>query len=365
MTHQAAIGLDVELVVLAADPGDPVAQVSASIVHGEPDADGLARLARRCEVVTFDHEGVDPALLAEIDRQGTPVRPGPFTLQFAVDKLAQRRHLQRAGLPVPPFAEVAPGEMARVQDLAARHGWPVALKAPTGGYDGRGVWIVDDAESAREVVESVRAPLVVEQAVPIEREVAVVIARRPAGEQVVYPVVETVQLDGICHRVVAPSGLAPPVERRALEVAAAVADAVDAVGILAVELFVTAGGEVIVNEIAARPHNSAHFSIEGARTSQFENHLRAVLDWPLGSTELTAPAVVMANVIATDDTTDPVAALPAVLSSGPVHVHLYGKAARPGRKIGHVTVTSGTVVEASRLADAAARLLSAPGGITS
>ena len=361
MTHQAAIGLDVEFVVLAESPDDPVAQVSPRIVLGSPDREGLRALGERCDVVTFDHEGVEPELLEELHAAGHPVRPGPFTLRYAVDKLAQRRHLASAGLAVPAFAEVSPGDLDPVERLAAEHGWPLVLKAPTGGYDGRGVWMVDGPDAARRLLAEVDRSMLVEEAVAIEREIAVVIARRPGGEQAMYPAVRTVQRDGICHEVVAPAGLAADVESRALHLAHAVADAVDAVGILAVELFVTTGGDVVVNEIAARPHNSAHFTIEGAQTSQFENHLRAVLDWPLGPTELTAPSVVMANIIAADETTDPAARLPEALASGTVHVHLYGKSARSGRKIGHVTALAETPSEAFDLAAGAARLLSAPG----
>jgi 5-(carboxyamino)imidazole ribonucleotide synthase len=287
------------------------------------------------------------------------VWPGATTLTCAVDKLVQRRTLQAAGLPVPVFDQAR--SAADVERFGDEHGWPVAVKTPTGGYDGRGVWLATDLAGAAEPLALGRT-LLVEEGLDLSAELAVVLARRPGGETVVYPLLETVQRDGICQQVRVPAGVDQDLVTQARDVALAVAEAVEAVGILAVELFVATDGRLLVNEIAARPHNSGHLSIEACETSQFENHLRAVLDLPLGSTELRRPAAVMANILATDETTDPHRRLSDALELGPVHVHLYGKASRKGRKIGHVTVLADTVPVAADLAVRAATVLGGPGG---
>jgi 5-(carboxyamino)imidazole ribonucleotide synthase len=356
MLAQAAIGPGFGVEVLAAPGETSAADVTPAVTWGHPARDTLRDLAERVDVVTFDHEGVDPAVVAELVAEGHLVRPGPVTLTCAVDKLAQRRRLSEAGLPVPPFAAVDDADgLAR---FAAEHGWPVAIKTPTGGYDGRGVWLAGDLAAAAEPLGLGRT-LLVEEGLDLAGELAVVLARRPAGETVVYPLLETVQEDGICVQVRAPAPVDPDLAARAEALALAVAEAVEAVGVLAVELFATTDGRLLVNEIAARPHNSGHLSIEACETSQFENHLRAVLDLPLGPTTLRRPAAAMVNVLAVDGTTDPHRHLSKVYDLGPVHVHLYGKAARAGRKIGHVTVLGDAVEEAAAAAVEAASLLGA------
>ena len=359
MMVQAAIGPDIGIEVLAA-PGDTAAPaVVPAVMWGEPQLEALRELARDVDVITFDHEGVDPTLVASLVAEGLTVWPGATTLACAVDKLVQRRTLQAAGLPVPVFAEVHDAD--GVEGFAAEHGWPVALKTPTGGYDGRGVWLATDLDGAAEPLALGRA-LLIEEGLDLSAELAVVLARRPGGETVVYPLLETVQRDGICQQVRVPAGVDPELAEQARDVARALAEAVEAVGILAVELFLTTDGRLLVNEIAARPHNSGHLSIEACETSQFENHLRAVLDLPLGPTELRRPAAVMANILAADETTDPHRRLADALEVGPVHVHLYGKAPRRGRKIGHVTALADTVPVAADLAVRAASVLGSPGG---
>jgi 5-(carboxyamino)imidazole ribonucleotide synthase len=356
MLQQAAIGPGIGVEVLAA-PGEVSApDVVPTIAWGSPGPDTLRRLAERVDVVTFDHEGVDPDTVADLADEGFVLRPGPATLIYATDKLAQRRHLQARGLPVPRFGEVR--DAAGLEAFAAEVGWPVAVKLPSGGYDGRGVWLARSTQDAAAPLSLGRA-LLVEEGLDLARELAVLVARRPAGDTVVYPVVETVQRDGICVEVQAPAVVPDDLAEAAEALGLAVADAVEAVGVLAVELFVTADGRLLVNEIAARPHNSGHLSIEACETSQFENHLRAVLDLPLGPTGLRRPAAVMANVLAADGSTDPHTALAEALALGPVHVHLYGKEPRPGRKIGHVTVLGGSATDASALAQRAAAVLGA------
>jgi len=338
MTHAAAIGLGVRLRVLAAAADDAAARVNPStVVDDWGSLEALRAFAAGCDVVTFDHELLDPAHLAALVDEGVALAPPPAAKRFAQDKLHQRRGLAAAGLAVPAFAEV--GERGHVAAFAEAHGWPAVLKATRGGYDGRGVWLVGADDVAAVWGEAARAgQLVVEAHVPVATELAVLVARTAAGDTAVYPVVETVQRDGICVETLAPARVEADVARRAGELGRRVADAVGAVGMCAVELFATPGGELVVNELALRPHNSGHWSIEGAVTSQFANHLRAVLGWPLGATEPTGAAVATVNLLGPADGSDPAQRLPRALEVADAHVHLYGKAARPGRKLGHVTV---------------------------
>lgn len=355
MTHQAAIPLGQSLRVLAVSENDPAALVARDVVLGtHTDLDALRAFAKGCEVVTFDHEHVPSEHLRALVAEGVKVHPGPDALQYAQDKLKMRVRLAELGLPVPPFAEVH--EVRDVLRFGAAHGWPCVLKAVRGGYDGRGVWMLNQPHSAELVVPELLeagTPLMVEQCVPMRRELAAVVARSPFGQGAAWPVVETVQSDGICVEVLAP---APGLDGAAAqELALKVADALGVVGVLAVELFETASG-VVVNELAMRPHNSGHWSIEGARTSQFEQHLRAVLDYPLGRTDLMAPAVVMANVLGASDTPamGPDERVHHLFARFPdAHLHLYGKEERPGRKVGHVTFLGddmASVRERARLA---------------
>jgi 5-(carboxyamino)imidazole ribonucleotide synthase len=364
MTHQAAIALGQSLRVLAASPDDPAALVSPDVVIGGPDERAaLAGFLPGCDVVTYDHEGVPAEPLGELAAAaGVPVRPGPKALLHAQDKLVMRERLSAMGVPCPPFRAVS--SAAEVVEFGATHGWPVMLKARRGGYDGRGVWPLDTPEAAAGLVGELVAagtPLLVEQRVAMRRELAALVARSPFGQGAVWPVVETVQRDGICVEVLAPApGLGPELAEGAQATALRIADELDVVGLLAVELFETADG-LLVNELAMRPHNSGHWTIEGSVTSQFEQHLRAVLDYPLGSTRTRAPVTVMANVLGGDPV--PPTGMDERLHhlSGrfpDVKVHLYGKGERPGRKIGHVTVLGAELEPVRRRAGLAAHWLS-------
>jgi 5-(carboxyamino)imidazole ribonucleotide synthase len=360
MTHQAAIPLGQSLRVLAVSENDPAALVARDVVLGtHTDLDALRAFAKGCEVVTFDHEHVPSEHLRALVAEGVKVHPGPDALQYAQDKLKMRVRLAELGLPVPPFAEVH--EVRDVLRFGAAHGWPCVLKAVRGGYDGRGVWMLNQPHSAELVVPELLeagTPLMVEQCVPMRRELAAVVARSPFGQGAAWPVVETVQSEGICVEVLAP---APGLDGAAAqELALKVADALGVVGVLAVELFETADG-VVVNELAMRPHNSGHWSIEGARTSQFEQHLRAVLDYPLGRTDLMAPAVVMANVLGAAEAPSigPDERVHHLFARFPdAHVHLYGKEERPGRKVGHVTFLGNDMADVRERARLAADWLS-------
>ncbi len=355
MTHQAAIALGLSLRVLADKTHDSAALVANGVELGDHTSlQDLRAFAAECEVVTFDHEHVPNDLIAALEGDGTQVYPGSAALRHAQDKLIMRERLAGLGIPVPAFAPVA--TLADVEGFARHNGWPVVLKAATGGYDGKGVWVVADSAEAGEVVSS-GIRLLAEALVPLQRELAALVARSPYGQAAAWPVVETVQADGICVEVVAPApGLSEERAIEAQQLALRLADELDVVGVLAVELFETADG-ICVNELAMRPHNSGHWTIEGARTSQFEQHLRAVLDYPLGATTMAAPVVVMANVLGgLEEGLDE--RLHMLFARDPaLKVHLYGKEVRPGRKIGHVTALGSDLTDVRRRAQEGAAYL--------
>jgi 5-(carboxyamino)imidazole ribonucleotide synthase len=362
MTHQAAIALGQSLRVLSTGPEESAALVAADVELGDHrDLAALRRVAEGATVLTFDHEHVPTEHLRALEDDGTRVAPGPAALVHAQDKLVLRRALAAAGEPQPAWAEV--DTLAGVADFAGAVGWPVVLKTPRGGYDGRGVFVVHGPDEAAGLLERHRT-LLAEERVAMVRELAVQVARSPFGQVAVWPVVETVQRGGVCHEVLAPApGLDDELATAAQELAIRIAEGLGVVGLLAVELFQTADG-VVVNELAMRPHNSGHWTIEGARTSQFEQHLRAVLDYPLGETVMTAPVVVMANVLggaaAAEDWSGPGLdeRIHHFMAHWPdVKLHWYGKVQRPGRKLGHVTALGTDLAEVRARAVAAARYL--------
>ncbi len=336
MTAPAAVGLGIRFRVLAAAPDESAAQVVPDIVLGDyRSTDDLLAFAAACDVITFDHEHVPQAQLRALEEAGHAVWPSAAALRFTQDKLSMRERLTELGVPCPRFEPV--GSLADVTAFAERTGWPAVLKAVSGGYDGRGVWVCDDAPAAAEVL-SHGLPVLVEEFVPFERELAVLVARSPSGHGAVYPVVESVQRDGICVEVLAPAPhLREDTVIAAQRLGLELARDLDVIGLLAVELFETRQGGLLVNELAMRPHNTGHWTIEGSRTSQFEQHLRAVLNLPLGSPAMAAPAAVMANVLGGTDP-DLHGKLNHVLAADTaLKVQLYGKPVRPGRKVGHVT----------------------------
>jgi len=339
MTCPAAIELGVGLRILAAAPDESAAQVWAGTQLGDyRSLADLRAFAAGCDVLTFDHEHVPGDHLAALERSGVAVRPGPAALRLTQDKLAMRERLTAMGVACPRFAPVA--DLAGVQEFAAGR-WPVVLKAVSGGYDGKGVWVCDSAAQAADVLrQGAGLAFLAEEYVEFTRELAVLAACSPHRQGAVYPVVQTVQRDGICREVIAPApGLAPDRAEQAAELALRIAAELGVTGLLAVELFETPVG-LLVNELAMRPHNCGHWTIEGARTSQFEQHLRAVLDLPLGSPQLTAPATVMVNVLGGDDGDIYDRYIHVMAADPTVKIHMYGKPVRPGRKIGHVTITA-------------------------
>lgn len=302
------------------------------------DAEQVREWARGCDVVTFDHEHVPAGVLAALEADGVALHPRPSALRFAQDKLAMRQRLSDLDVPCPAWAPVSTRD--ELSAFGEQHGWPLVLKTPTGGYDGKGVMLVrtpDDADAW--FAQADGAPLLAEEAVAFEREIAVMIARSPSGQVAVWPVVETVQVDGICTEVLAPApDLSDDAAERITSAAITIARELDVTGVMAVELFDVGGGEFVVNELAMRPHNSGHWSMDGSVTGQFEQHLRAVLDLPLGDTRARAPWTVMGNVLG-GEYEELYPTYKHLMARDPgLKVHLYGKGVRPGRKIGHVNV---------------------------
>jgi 5-(carboxyamino)imidazole ribonucleotide synthase len=342
MTHQAAIALGLTLRVLVTTADEPAAQVTPDVVIGShTDLEDLRRVAAGADVLTFDHEHVPIELLEKLVAEGVNVAPPPQAKVHAQDKLVMRRRLEALGAPVPRYAGI--GNLDDVDAFAALVGAPLVVKAVRGGYDGRGVRMARDLAVAREIAGEYLAsgvPVLVEERVQLRRELSALVARSPFGQGAAWPVVETVQRDGICVLVIAPAPQLPEeLASAAQQLALRLAAGLGVVGVLAVELFETDDGALLVNELAMRPHNSGHWTMDGARTSQFEQHLRAVLDYPLGDTDAIAPVTVMANVLGA-------AQPPAITVDERLHhlfarmpdarVHLYGKAERPGRKVGHI-----------------------------
>jgi 5-(carboxyamino)imidazole ribonucleotide synthase len=337
MMQQPAIALGVQLRLLADSPDDSAAQVIADTVIGDyRDLDTLRRFAQGCSVVTFDHEHVPSDHLRALVDDGVVVRPGPDALVFAQDKGLMRQRLASLGAPLPRWQPVS--SVGDVRAFADECGYPLVLKATRGGYDGKGVWVVSNEHEAGEVLSHDQVPgFIAEELVEYTRELSAMVARSPSGQAVAYPVVETVQRDGICHEVYAPApGIAEDHAVAAQQIALRIAGELDVIGVMAVELFDTVTG-VLVNELAMRPHNSGHWGIDGAVTSQFENHLRAVLDLPLGDPSATAPCTVMVNLLGGDLGDLYPAYLHCMARDPSMKFHMYGKVVKPGRKVGHVT----------------------------
>ena len=379
MMQEEASALGVHLRALVEAPDGSAAQVMPDAPVGRADDAGAVRDLLQpkqgeqpqdladAAVLTFEHEHQDHALLQQLAAQGVSVQPSAQALLYARDKLEMRRAMTRLELPQPAWSPVS--QPAEVLEFALQHGWPVVLKTPQGGYDGHGVLLVNDAAELEngEAAKWFKALadgagvggggslggaqvscLLVEQAVNFTRELAALVARNPSGQVEAWPVVETVQVEGMCDTVLAPApGLKPATAALAQQVAKRVASELEVTGVLAVEMFVVegdGGDQLYINELAMRPHNSGHWSQDGALTSQFEQHLRAVLDWPLGSAQLVAPTV-MVNVIGWRQETDaplpdPSSRLAQALQVAPqAKIHLYGKQARRGRKLGHVNLS--------------------------
>ncbi len=338
MMQPAAIALGINLAVFAESEGSS-AHGAVTKVGDYTDLAQLREFAKDVDVITFDHEHVPTELLRQLEAEGVNVRPGPAALIHAQNKLVMRKKLAELGLPQPNWAEItSPQEL---EQFIGIHGPKIVVKTPIGGYDGKGVRVVSSAAEVSdwlENLESFGGSLLAEQKVDFLSEAAQLIARRPSGEAKTWPLVQTIQSGGVCSEVIAPYpslSLSDP----AADIAHSIANGLGVTGVMAVEMFVLADGSLLVNELAMRPHNSGHFSIEGSNTSQFEQHLRAVLDLPLGDTGMRGGFAVMVNLLGVDEKNSFYEHYPTAMARYPsVSFHLYQKTARLGRKMGHLTV---------------------------
>jgi len=344
MCQPPAVGLAITLSVLAESPDASAALVVPSSPVGDhTDVEAVRAFAKECDVVTFDHEHVPAEVLSALEADGVPLHPSPAALVFAQDKLAMRRRLSEIGVACPRWAQVR--DVAGLRAFGEEVGWPVVVKVPRGGYDGKGVREVGSPSEVADWGPACDTSLLAEEKVDFVRELAVLVARSPSGQAAAWPVVETVQTDGICTEVLAPApDLDPALAAVVTEAGLRIAGELGVTGVMAAELFevrdpATGDPSYVVNELAMRPHNSGHWSIDGAVTSQFEQHLRAVLDLPLGDPSPRAPWTVMGNVLG-GDYPELYPAYRHLLARDPgLKMHMYGKGVRPGRKVGHVNVS--------------------------
>lgn len=358
-----AINLGFEIKVLAEAAGSSAALAATSIGDYTQLAE-VRKFAETVDVITFDHEHVPIAVLEALEADGVSVQPPSKALKFAQNKLHMRQTLGALGLPMPAWAEIKTA--AELEAFIAENNGVAILKTPIGGYDGKGVRVVRSAADAADWLSEaglakVGGSLLAEEKVDFVRELAQLSARRPSGDFAAWPLVQTIQADGVCSVVLSPApDASDAILAETAKIAEAVASGLQVTGVLAVELFEARDGRILINELAMRPHNSGHFSIEGSVTSQFEQHLRAVLDLPLGSTEARAKHAVMVNLLGTNDINDFVMNYSAVLGKfSEAKVHTYGKSARAGRKMGHVTVLGDDLESTLDYAQATAEALKA------
>lgn len=342
MMTPPAINLGLEIKVLAEASGSS-ASMATTQVGDYTHLDVVREFAQTVDVITFDHEHVPLPVLEALEAEGVRVNPPSKALAFAQNKLKMRKRLGDLGLPMPAWAEIQ--DARALQDFIDANGGVAILKTPIGGYDGKGVRVVRSADDAADWLANLDqygGSLLAEERVDFVRELAQLSARRPSGEFKAWPLVETIQENGVCSVVLSPAPKATKATLAATaDIARKVAEGLGVTGVLAVEMFEARDGRLLINELAMRPHNSGHFSIEGSVTSQFEQHIRAVSDLPLGSTEPTAKHAVMVNLLGVDDQNDFVRVYGDALAAHPAaKVHTYGKGPRAGRKMGHVTVVS-------------------------
>lgn len=349
-----AVALGLEINVLA-ETEDSSAAIAATMVGDYNQLEIVRNFAKTVDVITFDHEHVPLPILETLVSEGVEVHPSPAALRFSQNKLEMRRRLGALNLPMPDWSEINSPE--ELQEFLDAHGGEIILKTPIGGYDGKGVRVVRSVADAEDWFAF--APLLAEEKVDFTRELAQLSARSSTGEFRAWPLVQTVQLDGVCAEVLAPAPNASTATLdHAVEIARGVAEGLDVTGVLAVEMFETTDGRLVINELAMRPHNSGHFSIEGSVTSQFEQHLRAVSGLPLGSTDMTNSSAVMINLLGVDEQNDFVSQYRHAMQLHPhAKYHTYGKRARKGRKMGHVTVVAEEAGWALAEARAAAAVL--------
>jgi 5-(carboxyamino)imidazole ribonucleotide synthase len=336
MMAGAAKRLGLDLMVQTPHADDPAVAVATEVILAPiADAQATAQLARKCDVITFENEFVDLEALSHLIGKGVKFAPRLDTLKPLLDKYHQREYLAASGLPVPQFAAL--DDPAQVVDFT----YPLVLKVRRHGYDGQGTFIIDSPDELMAHYDRLQTvPLLVEEFIPYEREVAVIAARSDWGEVAVYPVVETQQENQVCHRVIVPAPIDPAIQSQVQEIAARLLDELQAVGLFGIELFLTPESRILVNEIAPRTHNSGHYTLDACRLSQFEMQLRSVAGLPLGSTDLICEGAVMVNLLGYEYSQDDYARKRDRIAAIPgAYVHWYGKTeSRPGRKLGHVTV---------------------------
>lgn len=339
MTAQAASTLNIETLIFANHANEPALKVTPEHIIGAWDDEALLKqFAESVDVVTLESEFVAVDILKKVESYGTPVYASPETVEQVRDKFLQKRRMQQAGIDVPRFKNVMVG--SDILEASTEFGFPLMLKTRTLGYDGYGNQLIrraHDIEAALQKFEG--RELMVEEMVNFVRELAVIVARGMDGTVRAYPIVETIQKDGVCHIVRCPAAIEEDVARLANDMAIQAVEAINGVGVFGVEMFEVANNQVLFNEIAPRPHNSGHYTIEGTITSQFENHIRAILGYPLGDVAQIAPATAMINILGEREGEANTVALGEILRVGGTHLHLYGKEqVRPGRKMGHITV---------------------------
>jgi len=340
MMASAAKKLGVSLVVQTPHLTDPAVPLASDVIQAAiADGSATAQLAEICDVITFENEFVDLDALGKLEQQGICFRPKLSVLAPLLDKYDQRCYLRDIGLPVPKFIAVENRES--FPQLGAEIGWPLVMKARRHGYDGQGTVILRDLPALEAAWEKWGCPSVlIEEFVPFEQELAVIAARSLSGEMAIYPIVQTQQENQVCHRAIVPADISPALATECQQIAQTLLNSLEAVGIFGIELFLAPGDRLLVNEIAPRTHNSGHFSQDGAKTCQFEQHLRAVSDLPLGSTELIGQGALMVNLLGYESSHNDYQAKRQQLAQIPgARVHWYGKSeSRPGRKLGHVNV---------------------------
>lgn len=357
MTAQSALSLGCDVVILDYDADSPASTPAARwICKPADDMAALCELAQSVDVVALENEFIDAALLGELEERGHCVMPSAATMRLVQDKFVQKTVLMKAGLNVPAFAAVDSRD--ELVSAGERLGWPLVLKKRRDGYDGKGnttLRTAADVDAAWERLEGYRHALYVEQFCPFTKELATIITCSRDGSSVAYPLVETVQRDHICHTVAAPASIPDALARKAAGIAQRAVEAVGGVGSFGVELFLSADGAVLVNELAPRVHNSGHYTIEACVCSQFENHVRAVMGWPLGSTAMRTPAAAMVNLLGHTDGPGEPHGIADCLAVAGAHLHLYGKArSKPGRKMGHITALGLNTSDALEIASRAA-----------
>jgi 5-(carboxyamino)imidazole ribonucleotide synthase len=358
MTAIAALPLGVEVVVLEKNPHSPAARLSPDCIVGDwADRETLLRFAAQCDVITLENEFVDAAALEVLEKAGHKVFPSASCIVTVQDKFTQKSSLQNAGIAVSKFCAVE--SLGEIIAAANNFGWPVVLKTRRNGYDGKGNFTLKsegDVAAGWQALGGDKNQLMIEAWFPFIKELAVIVTRGQDGATAVYPVVETVQRNHVCHVVKAPAQIPDGLARRAAALAKRAVEAVGGVGSFGVEMFLSASGDLVINELAPRVHNSGHYTIEACDCSQFENHVRAVLGWPLGNPLMVAPAAVMVNLLGSSKTSGQPRGLDAALRMHGARVHFYGKLmSGPGRKMGHITVLENSVEEAQAVAERAAK----------